>query len=103
MLPPFENFSLNALNSEGKPSAKTSRPAGQPAMILKFTGRVGSRKSCPVPSLVYVLISLSSIKPEKASHIPFKVNVCVQHFDGKCLVYFTVHRQCEFGTLEVTV
>ena len=51
---PFENFSLNTLNSEEKPSVKkpvdrtgrpTGRPAGQPAMILKFTGRVESRKS----------------------------------------------------------
>ena len=51
MLPsPFENSSLNTLNGEEKPSAKktgrpgrseTGRPAGQPAMILKFTGRVG--------------------------------------------------------------
>ena len=62
MLPhPFEKFLLDTLNSEQKPSVKnrstgssetgrpgrseTGRPAGQPAMILKFTGRVGSRKS----------------------------------------------------------
>ena len=31
--------------------SNTGRPAGQPAMILKFTGLVGSRKSWPVPSL----------------------------------------------------
>ena len=56
MPPHFENFLLNTLNSEQKPSAKnrltgpvknrstgrskTGRPAGQPVMILKFTGRV---------------------------------------------------------------
>ena len=47
--PPFKNFSLDTLNSEQKPSVKktgrlgrseTGRPAGQSAMILKFTGRV---------------------------------------------------------------
>ena len=53
---PFENFSLDTLNSEQKPSVKIpvdragQKPVdrsetGQPAMILKFTGRVGSRKS----------------------------------------------------------
>ena len=47
---PFENFLLNTLNSEKKPSVKkpvdrAGRPAGQPAMSLKFTGRVGLRKS----------------------------------------------------------
>ena len=36
--PPFENFSLNTLNSEEKHSVKMFRLAGQPAMILKFTG-----------------------------------------------------------------
>ena len=48
-MPPLENFSLDTLNREQKPSVKkTGRPGrsetGQPAMILKFTGRVGSRK-----------------------------------------------------------
>ena len=38
----------------GRPGrSETGRPAGQPAMILKFTGRVGSRKSWPVPSLLW--------------------------------------------------
>ena len=38
---PFENFLLDTLNSEQKSSVKkTGRPAGQPAMILKFTSRV---------------------------------------------------------------
>ena len=46
MPPPFENFSLDILNSEQKPSVKKLVDrAGQAAMILKFTGRVGSRKS----------------------------------------------------------
>ena len=44
--PTFETFSLDTLNSEQKPSVKKPVDrAGQPAMILKFTGRVGSRKS----------------------------------------------------------
>ena len=48
--PPFENFSLDTLKSEQKLSVKKNgRPGrsetGQPAMILKFTARVGSRKS----------------------------------------------------------
>ena len=38
MPPLFENFSLDTLNSEEKPSVK--KTVGQPAMILKFTGRV---------------------------------------------------------------
>ena len=46
MLGPFENFSLDTLNSGQKSSVKkTVERAGQPAMILKFTRRVGSRKS----------------------------------------------------------
>ena len=41
-LPPFENYLLDILNSEQKPSAKKPvDQAGQPAMILKFTGQVG--------------------------------------------------------------
>ena len=46
MPPPFENFLLDTLNSEQKPSAKKTvdregqKPVGHPAMILKFTGRV---------------------------------------------------------------
>ena len=43
--PPFKIFSLDTLNTEQKPSVKKiGRPGrsetGQPAMILKFTGRV---------------------------------------------------------------
>ena len=40
--PPFENFSLDTLNSEQKPSVKkpVDRAGQKPAMILKFTGRV---------------------------------------------------------------
>ena len=49
-MPPFENFSLDTLNSEQKPSVKkTGRSGrsetGQPAMILKITGQVRSIKS----------------------------------------------------------
>ena len=46
MPPSFENFSLDTLSSEQKPSLKKlvdragQKPADQPAMILKFTGRV---------------------------------------------------------------
>ena len=39
--PPFENFLLNTLNNEQKPSVKIPVDrAGQPAMILKLTSRV---------------------------------------------------------------
>ena len=39
--PSLENFSLDTLNSEQKPSVKkTVDRAGRPAMILKFNGRV---------------------------------------------------------------
>ena len=44
MPPPFENFLVDALNSEQKLSVKNGRlcrsETGQPAQILKFTGRV---------------------------------------------------------------
>ena len=47
----------NLLQKTGWPGrSKTGRPAGQPAMILKFTGRVGSGKSWPVPSLKRAVI-----------------------------------------------
>ena len=43
---PFENFLWDALSSEQKPSVKKKRRSGrsetgQPALILKFTSRVG--------------------------------------------------------------
>ena len=60
MPPPlFENFSLHTLNSEEKPFAKKpvdragQKPVGQPAMILKFTGRVEK----------ILTVAISGVKP----------------------------------------
>ena len=67
---PFENFSLNTLNGEEKLSVKktgrpgrseTGRLAGQPAMILKGTGRVekiliGSISDVCNVSLAYISV-----------------------------------------------
>ena len=55
MPPRFENFSLNTLNSEEKPSVKKPVDrAGQPAMILKFTGRVEKILTGSISGLQYV-------------------------------------------------
>ena len=57
MPPPFENFSLDILNSEQKPSVKKPVDrAGQAAMILKFTGRVEKILIGFISVLLYVCI-----------------------------------------------
>ena len=55
--PPFWKFFIRCIEQWTKTFCKKNgRPGrsrtGQPAMILKFTGRVGSRKSWPVPFLL---------------------------------------------------
>ena len=55
----IEQWTKTFCKKTGRPGrSQTGRPAGQPAgqpeMILKFTGRVGSRKSWPVPSLTQI-------------------------------------------------
>ena len=82
LLPPFENFSLDTLNREQKLSVKTGRPgrsetglpASQPAMILKFTGRVekiltGSISA--LPSAIYLAVSNSSLEDLKSQKLLF--------------------------------
>ena len=50
--PPFENFSLDALNSEQKPSVKKPVDrAGQLALTLKFSGRVGKIQTGSISEL----------------------------------------------------
>ena len=53
---PFENFSLDTLNSEQKPSVKKPVDrAGQAAMILKFTGWVEKILTGFISVLLYAL------------------------------------------------
>ena len=83
-MPPFWKFFITYVEKwtktfckkTGRPGQSETgqpagRPAGQPAMILKFTGRVGSRKSWPVPSLVTPLLEVSVCKKRKQPSLYF--------------------------------
>ena len=65
-MPPFWKFFIRYIEQWTKTFCKkTGRPAGQPAMNLKFTGLVGSRKSWPIPSLFQIL----KCRPKKKTFV----------------------------------
>ena len=70
------NFNISPM----PPPPYTGRLPGQPAMILKFTGRVGSRKSWQVPSLNHAT-NLSSLN----------------HFLKSSYLYYCLHSPNESG------